>query len=150
MPTRMRPDIQAVSSAIAKEMRGAVSDSLSIAYREVYRRYSGPTGRASLSRRGGQLRDALRTSVKGSYPQIQAKVHLEPQPIYAHVHEFGKTIKAKRAPYLVFVYKGRWRKKKQVTIPRRPVWEQSAKTVRPRIDKRFARAIERAIAAVKG
>lgn len=39
-----------------------------------------------------------------------------------HVHEFGAVIKAKNAPYLRFQINGKWFRKKQVTIPARPLW----------------------------
>ena len=35
---------------------------------------------------------------------------------YARIQEFGGTITAKNKPYLVFQYKGKWAKKKSVTI----------------------------------
>ena len=39
---------------------------------------------------------------------------------YAAIHEFGGTIHARRAPYLVFQVNGRWVKTKSVHIPARP------------------------------
>lgn len=41
---------------------------------------------------------------------------------WASVHQFGKTIKAKKAPYLRFRIGDRWARKKQVTIPARPIF----------------------------
>lgn len=38
---------------------------------------------------------------------------------YANVHDKGKTITAKKAPYLTFKVGGRWARKKSVTIPQR-------------------------------
>jgi phage virion morphogenesis protein len=39
---------------------------------------------------------------------------------WASVHQFGATIRAKNAPYLVFKIGDRWTRKKQVTVPARP------------------------------
>jgi len=39
---------------------------------------------------------------------------------WAAVHQFGKTITAKRAPYLTFRVGKRWARKKQVRVPARP------------------------------
>jgi phage gpG-like protein len=149
MPAKMSPTIEQLANRIADELRSAISDSLAYGYKAVFKRYSGPTGRASLTNRSGRLRGALRTKVSGRWPKIEAKVFLNPEPIYAKVHEGGMTIHAKRAPYLVFRYKGRWVRKKSVVIPRRPVWATAEKEVRPKIERRFSLAIKRSLAAVK-
>lgn len=42
--------------------------------------------------------------------------------IYAAIQEYGATIRARRAPYLVFQVGGQWVRVRQVTIPPRPHW----------------------------
>ncbi len=80
-----------------------------------------------------------RTSVKAEKKRDEADVHTD--VIYARIHEYGGTITAKRAPYLVFFWKGRWFRVKSVTIPARPHW-------RPAIDneqKKILDAIEKSL-----
>lgn len=72
---------------------------------------------------------------------------------YAHVHEFGMVIRARRKPYLVFrLYMpwdtdrptGPWRAKKEVKIPRRPfLWPaaEAAASEFPRVFRAEARRI---------
>lgn len=43
---------------------------------------------------------------------------------YAPVHQFGATIRAGAKPWLIFKIGKRWAKKKQVTIPARPMLPQ--------------------------
>lgn len=51
--------------------------------------------------------------------------------IKAYVHEYGKVIRARRAPYLVFQVQGKWVSVKQVTIrPKRFFAEAWAETLR--------------------
>ncbi len=42
--------------------------------------------------------------------------------IYGPIHEFGGTIRAKRAPFLIFKVNGQWFRVKSVRIPARPHW----------------------------
>jgi len=50
--------------------------------------------------------------------------------IVAPVHEFGATIRTKRAPWLVFKIPGvGWRRAKQVTIPPRPTLRRSMQAI---------------------
>jgi len=62
----------------------------------------------------GRLRNSLTYEVQGDRVTVGTNV------LYAPVHQFGATITAKRAPFLVFQVGGRWVRKKSVTIPARP------------------------------
>lgn len=50
--------------------------------------------------------------------------------IYARVHEFGAIIKPKNAQFLVFTYKGRTYRARQVVIPKRPYMKPTMKEAR--------------------
>ena len=64
--------------------------------------------------------------------------------IYAPVHEFGATIRAKRAKYLKFNIPGvGWRQKKEVTIPERAPFAKSFEKSLPEIDKTIEAVLER-------
>ena len=62
--------------------------------------------------------------------------------IYARIHEFGGTIRAKRAPFLVFkLADGTFRRVKSVTIPARPYLQPAIKWARPRIAQLLRRGL---------
>ncbi len=62
---------------------------------------------------------------------------------YAAIHEYGGTIKAKNAPYLVFKLGPFWYKKKQVTIPARPYLNPALKDAQPEINSIMAGVVLR-------
>lgn len=64
---------------------------------------------------------------------------------YSKVHEFGKTITAKRAPYLRFrTHDGTWHMKKSVTIPPRPIFGPTLEENRSRVNSMFDAYVGRA------
>lgn len=65
--------------------------------------------------------------------------------VYAPVHEFGATIRAKRAKYLRFKIDGHWVMKTQVTIPARPYMRPSLQERGPAIREGLKRAIRKVI-----
>lgn len=73
------------------------------------------------TKRGGRILEdtgALKNSIKvESYNAKRFRV--EASVFYASTHQKGMTIKARRAPYLVFTINGVTYRKKQVTIPQR-------------------------------
>jgi len=87
-----------------------------------FRRGEDPWGSAWDSvRRGGQpLRDSGRLA-RSITPDADADgVTLGTNVLYAPVHQFGATIRAKNHPFLTFKVGERWVKKKAVEIPARP------------------------------
>ncbi|HEC12315.1 MAG TPA: phage virion morphogenesis protein [Acidiferrobacteraceae bacterium] len=62
----------------------------------------------------GGLRDSL-TQIPGP-----DSVEVGTNKVYAAIHQFGGTITAKNAPYLMFIVGGQFVKTKSVTIPARP------------------------------
>lgn len=62
--------------------------------------------------------------------------------IYAAVHEFGATIKARNAPFLVFEYQGHLVRVKSVTIKARPHWRPAMKSSSKKIALRVAKTID--------
>jgi len=66
-------------------------------------------------RKTGDLRNSIKYDLQGD-----DTVKIGTNLIYAPVHQFGATIKAKNAPYLRFMIGGKFISKKQVTIPARP------------------------------
>lgn len=62
----------------------------------------------------GRLKSSINPQASASQVEIGTNVK------YAAVHQFGKTIKPKKAKALRFQVGGRWMSKKQVTIPARP------------------------------
>ena len=75
-----------------------------------------------------------------------------PAAKYAHVHEFGAVIRARRKPWLVFrLYEpwdtdrptGPWRRAKQVRIPRRPFLWPAAEAAASDFPRHFAEAANR-------
>lgn len=140
-----------MGSALKAEVQSALRDSLSIAEREVKRRYSGPTGDATLSVRSGALRAAARgREIQGGPPPVPVIGRFFPEPVlkYAHVHEIGMVIRPRRGKYLKFRVGGKFVQVAQVRIPARPVWAESAKTIAPAVNARFAEAIERMVRTV--
>lgn len=52
----------------------------------------------------------------------QVRVMVFSSVVYGPIQEYGGTITAKRAPFLVFQVGGQWVRVKSVTIPGRPHW----------------------------
>ena len=68
--------------------------------------------------RTGNLRDSIDYEVKVSGNEIIG--FLGSDALYAKIQEFGGTITARRAKYLVFKTNNGWRRVESVTIPPRP------------------------------
>ena len=63
--------------------------------------------------------------------------------VYAAIQEYGGTIKAKNAPYLVFkTADGQWHRVKAVTIPARPYLTPAMQTERDNAIKEIGAALE--------
>ena len=121
---RIRENVVAVANAA---FRQTTADARARAKENVTR------GRPGLIARTGAL---YRGISLGPYVQnapgaiAEQKIYVKgPAARYAHVHEFGAVIRARRKPYLVFrLYTpydtdrptGPWRRAKQVRIPKRP------------------------------
>ncbi len=76
----------------------------------------------------GNLKDSVHT-VETSDDTDNPIATVGTDCIYAHIHEYGGTIRAINGPYLHFkTSDGKWVKISQVTMPPRPVW-------RPTYDK---------------
>jgi len=67
----------------------------------------------------GNLMNSINVKA-GKTTAHSASVTIGTNVIYAAIHEFGGTIKAKNAPYLCFVVDGNFVKTKSVEIPARP------------------------------
>lgn len=68
--------------------------------------------------------------------------------IYAAVQEFGGTIRAKNAPYLVFKTKdGSWHSVKEVTIPAHPYMRPAADIAGPQAQQVVAAIVHRMVEA---
>ena len=61
--------------------------------------------------------------------------------IYAGVHEYGATIRAKNKPYLVFMTAAGLRRAKSVTIPARPVYEPALDDAAPEVEREGGRRL---------
>lgn len=61
------------------------------------------------------LRNSVRTIARMTGNGAEAEIGFRGL-VYARIQEFGGTIYARNKPYLVFQYKGKWHKKKSVTI----------------------------------
>ena len=91
-----------------------------------FSRAVGPDGRAwppsiRAATTGGQtLIDTGRLSDSITHVFDKTSVTIGTNVIYASVHQFGATIRAKRQRFLTFRVGGRWARKRQVTIPPRP------------------------------
>jgi phage virion morphogenesis protein len=109
---------------------------------------------APLKTRSGQpLRDTGRLQRSITAQPDDQGVTVGTNVSYAAIHQFGKVIKAKNKPFLIFKTPRGWVKKKSVTIPERPFfpitpdgetnlpagWEKSVVT---RIRAYFAKAGE--------
>ena len=89
---------------------------------------------------GTHLRDRIHKSFVSSN-----EAHVSAGFEFAHVHQFGATITAKRSPYLVFQVGGQWVKKASVEIPARPFM-----TFRPEDPEKIAGLAEAAIEGAFG
>ena len=70
---------------------------------------------------GGQtLSDTARLKNSVSYRAGSQHTEIGTNVKYAHVHQNGMEIKAKRAKFLRFQVGGQWSRKRKVTIPARP------------------------------
>lgn len=91
-----------------------------------FERGVGPDGKAwepsyRASSEGGKTlvdRGHLRDSI--THQATKDEVRVGTNVLYAAVHQFGATIRAKGSGHLKFQVGGRWASKKQVTIPARP------------------------------
>lgn len=79
---------------------------------------------ATALRESGRLMKSLSSQVSGAQLRVGTNTK------YAAVHQFGATIKAKNAPFLVFKLGNRWVKTKEVEIPARPFLGISAEDLR--------------------
>jgi phage gpG-like protein len=71
--------------------------------------------------RTGELRRSISGPRGYDASELPRAIEVGSDLVYAPVHEFGATIKAKRKPYLVFQLPGgEWRSAKMVYIPERP------------------------------
>lgn len=110
-----------------KALNRNIAESLRTTTDERFDEESSPEGKAwKRSLRGGKTltrTGTLRNSIHARATQAGAEVGTN--LIYAATHQFGangRTIRAKKKPYLMFQSGGRWIRKKQVTvsIPARP------------------------------
>jgi phage virion morphogenesis protein len=88
-----------------------------------FEREVSPTGVPWLATHRGEsiLKDTGRLRQSITYVAGDDQVEVGTNVIYAATHQFGATIHAKNAPYLVFrTPGGGFARKKQVTIPARP------------------------------
>ncbi len=113
-------------------------------------------GRPGLIARSGAL---YRGISLGPYVQrapgaiAEQRIYVKgPAARYAHVHEYGAVIRAKRKPWLVFrLYQpwdtdrptGPWRRAKQVRIPKRPFLWPAARAAADDFPRHFAEAATR-------
>jgi hypothetical protein len=199
MPARLTPPggFKKANAIIERELRLALRDSMSLAEREVKRRYTGPTSRGGEARLGVRT-DVLRTSargreVKGGPPPvpIEARFYAVNPPKYAHAHENGAVITPRSGKYLAIplpgatgntasrrsgvrirdfpggffyrsargklLYARRYAKAIQnlfvlvtsVVIPKRPVWQESARSIAPAVEARNQTAIARIVGALR-
>jgi len=85
-----------------------------------------------LHRRSGRLSRSIHSApARAEGGNVIGKVGTN--VVYAPVHEFGATIRAKRAKYLRFKVQGRFVSVKEVTIPKRPFMKPSLEERRPAI-----------------
>lgn len=78
-----------------------------------------------LNVRTGRLRNSIFGKMRGN---DTLEIGAGSNVVYARIHEFGGTIKAKNAPFLKFQIGGRWAQVKQVQIPARPYVKPSIET----------------------
>lgn len=84
------------------------------------------SGKYGIKTRSGRLRGSLETDIQGS--GLDLKGYVGTNLVYAAIHEFGGTIKAKRAPFLVFQIGGNWIRKKRVEMPERGYMRKTLET----------------------
>lgn len=75
-------------------------------------------GANQLKIRTGALRDSIDYTIKDTNNVITGT--LGSDKLYAAIHEYGGTISARRAKYLIFKTNSGWRRVSSVTIPPRP------------------------------
>ena len=75
-------------------------------------------GSNQLRIRTGRLRDSIDYEIKQSRDEIVG--FLGSDAIYAAIQEYGGTVTARKAKYLVFKTSSGWRKVESITIPPRP------------------------------
>lgn len=110
LQTKMMPEIV---DSIATKIERKIVDNVSGKILKV-----GGGVRKTPGTRGGHLKDSI--FIKRHGEGRKAGATIGSRLIYAAVHEFGATIKAKRAKFLTFFIPGvGWRRKKQVVIPAR-------------------------------
>lgn len=88
----------------------------------------------------GSLLRSLRVDRRG----LPFAVEIGSDLVYAPVHEFGATIRPRKAEYLHFKTRdGAWVRTKEVTIPARPFLQPALDDATPEFEQIFAKAIRR-------
>lgn len=93
----------------------------------------------------GNYRASIR-AVKVSDVRTEVFSHV----VYGPIHEFGGTITAKRAPFLVFQVDGQWVRVRSVRIPARPHWRPAVKQGQRKILDEINKALLQEIKGVVG
>lgn len=108
---RLEPGLRAVGQAIRSHVL--------LGFRTGTDPYGSPWLPLKL-RQGRPLVDTGRLRSSITYRVVGNTVTIGTNLVHAPVHQFGATIRAKSAPFLVFQGGGMWFRKKQVTVPARP------------------------------
>ena len=100
--------------------------------------------------KAGHLHRTIHTETKLLSPRA-AEATIGTDLIYAGIQEFGGTIKAKNAPYLVFrTEDGRWHRVKSVTLPARPYMRPAFDTEKENAVAEIGSALKALLAKVVG
>ena len=105
-------------------------------FRTEARKFSGSN---QLKIKSGALRDSIDYTVKESGGQIIGT--LGSDKIYASIHEYGGTITARRAKFLIFKTKDGWRRVESVNIPPRPFLRPAIENNRDEVAKIINREV---------
>jgi HK97 gp10 family phage protein len=89
----------------------------------------------------GNLRSSIRTRLP-KHGVVLVGTHV----VYAAIHEFGGTITAKNAPWLVFKVGGQWVRTKSVNIRARPYLRPALDKNRPKVHKAIHKSLAHDIA----
>ncbi len=106
---------------------------------------SGPSGARTLGIRTGRFRRDIR--LKFSREKDRARLFTLNRS--ARIHEYGGTIRAKRAPFLVFKIGDQFVSVKSVTMPERPHFRPMVKELDKASPKIHAKELDRGIAAAE-
>ena len=87
------------------------------------------------------LRNSAQTTSKATGDGAEATIAFRRE--YARIQEFGGTITARNKPYLVFQYKGKWVRKKSVTIKGKHYLENAIESEKGRAVEAMADVIDR-------